>query len=128
MRDAAFYVKVQKETNLMISREELEYKTLKIFEKKPNLTQRELAKELGVSLGRSHYVVKSLIKLGWIKLHNFRKTSHKLGYAYYLTPKGMAKKAVIATQFLSKKQEEYDKLKQEIEQLQIEIINNKNKK
>jgi len=101
--------------------QELEYRILKILEKDSDLTQRELANELGVSVGKTHYLVKSLIDVGWIKLSNFRKSNNKLGYAYLLTPSGIGGKAAIAVRFLKRKQEEYHKLQAEIEQLQREV-------
>ena len=85
-------------------------------------TQRQLAKELGVSLGKTHYLLKSLIDVGWIKLDNFKRSDNKLGYSYLLTPKGIVEKAGITSKFLSRKQEqEYFKLKEEIAQLQEEV-------
>ena len=75
-----------------MSDQELEYKVLKILEKKPDLTQRQLAKELGISLGKTHYLIKSLIDVGWIKLDNFQRSDNKWGYAYLLTPWALSKK------------------------------------
>ena len=66
---------------------------LKLLEKNPELTQRELAVELGISLGKTHYMVKALIDIGWIKLDNFQRSNNKWGYAYLLTPMGLAEKA-----------------------------------
>ena len=105
-----------------MSNQELEYRALKILEQHPNLTQRQLAKELGVSLGKTHYLVKSFIDVGWIKLDNFRRNNNKLGYAYLLTPKGIAEKAAITVRFLARKQVEYERLREEIEQLQAEVL------
>ena len=101
--------------------QELEYRALKILERQPNLTQRQLAEELGVSLGKTHYLVKSLIDVGWVKLDNFQKSSSKWGYAYLLTPMGIAEKAAITARFLVRKQREYNELQQEIAQLQEEV-------
>lgn len=101
--------------------QELEYKTLKLLAQNSDVTQRELAKALGVSLGKTHYLVKSLIDVGWVKLHNFRKSNNKLGYAYLLTPTGIIEKSMITARFLSKKQTEYNELRLEIEQLQEEV-------
>jgi len=100
---------------------ELEYRLLKILEQKPDLTQRQLAKELGVSLGKTHYLIKSLIEIGWIKLDNFQNSKNKWGYAYLLTRKGIVEKAAITTQFLLRKQQEYSQLQEEIIQLQEEV-------
>ena len=104
-----------------MNNQELEYRALKILERQPNLTQRQLAAELGVSLGKTHYLVKSLIDVGWVKLDNFQKSSRKWGYAYLLTPMGIAEKAAITTRFLVRKQREYNDLQHEIAQLQEEV-------
>ena len=101
--------------------QDLEYRALKILEQQPDLTQRQLAEELGVSLGKTHYLVKSLIDVGWVKLDNFQKSNSKWGYAYLLTPMGIAEKATITARFLVRKQREYNELQQEIAQLQEEV-------
>ena len=101
--------------------QELEYRALKILEQKPDLTQRQLSKELGVSLGKTNYVLKSLIDVGWVKLDNFQRSDNKWGYAYLLTPMGISEKAAITMRFLLKKRREYIALHHEIEQLQEEV-------
>ena len=101
--------------------QELEYRALKILEQQPDLTQRQLAEALGVSLGKTHYLVKSLIDVGWVKLDNFQKSNSKWCYAYLLTPMGIAEKAAITARFLIRKQREYNELQQEIAQLQKEV-------
>ena len=78
-----------------MTNQELEYRALKILEQQPDLTQRQLAEALGVSLGKTHYLVKSLIDVGWVKLDNFQRSNNKWGYAYLLTPMGIAEKAAI---------------------------------
>ena len=83
--------------------QELEYRALKILQERPDLTQRQLSKELGVSLGKTHYLLKSLIDVGWVKLDNFQRSGNKWGYAYLLTPKGVVEKASITVRFLNKK-------------------------
>jgi EPS-associated MarR family transcriptional regulator len=109
-------------TSCLMTNQELEYRALIILEQQPDLTQRQLAKELGVSLGKTHYLVKSLIDVGWVKLDNFQKSNNKWGYAYLLTPMGIAEKAAITAQFLLRKQREYNELRQEIAQLQKEVL------
>jgi EPS-associated MarR family transcriptional regulator len=104
-----------------MTNQELEYRALKILEQHPDLTQRQLAEELGISLGKTHYLVKSLIDVGWVKLDNFQKSNNKWGYAYLLTPMGIAEKTAITARFLIKKQCEYNALKEEIAQLQDEV-------
>ena len=101
--------------------QELEYRALKILEQQPDLTQRQLAEQLGVSLGKTHYLVKSLIDVGWVKLDNFQRSDNKWGYAYLLTPMGIVEKAAITARFLLRKQREYTQLQQEIAQLQEEV-------
>lgn len=101
--------------------QELEYKLLKLLEQKSDMTQRQLSEALGVSLGKTHYLVKSLIKMGWVKLDNFQKSHNKWGYAYLLTPKGIIEKSIITARFLSNKQAEYSKLRKEIALLKEEV-------
>jgi EPS-associated MarR family transcriptional regulator len=101
--------------------QELEYRALKILEQQPDLTQRQLAEELGVSLGKAHYLVKSLIDVGWVKLDNFQRSDNKWGYAYLLTPIGIVEKAAITGRFLLRKQREYIQLQQDIAHLQEEV-------
>lgn len=102
-------------------KQELEYRALKILEKHPDLTQRQLSQALGISLGKTNYLLKSLIDVGWVKLDNFQKSNNKWGYAYFLTPKGVAEKAAITLRFLKRKKQEYDNLQVEIARLQQEV-------
>ena len=104
-----------------MTNQELEYRALKILEQQPDLTQRQLAEELGVSLGKTHYLVKSLIDVGWVKLDNFQRSDNKWGYAYLLTPMGITEKAAITARFLVRKQREYTQLQEEIIQLKEEV-------
>ena len=101
--------------------QELEYRALKLLEQHPDLTQRQLAAELGVSLGKTHYLVKSLIDVGWVKLDNFQRSDNKWGYAYLLTRKGIVEKAAITARFLVRKKQEFNNLQLEIQQLQEEV-------
>ena len=101
--------------------QELEYRALKILEQKPHLTQRQLSEALGVSLGKTNYVLKALIDVGWVKLDNFQKSDNKWGYAYLLTPMGVAEKAAITLRFLKRKQQEHNDLQLEIARLQREV-------
>ena len=107
-----------------MNKQELEYRALKLLEQKPNMTQRQIAGELNVSLGKTHYLIKSLIDVGWVKLDNFQRSDNKWGYAYLLTPNGIIEKAIITTQFLTRKQQEHSDLQLEIQQLQEEIKQN----
>ena len=101
--------------------QELKYHALKILEQQPDLTQRQLSEALGVSLGKTNYLLKSLIDVGWIKLDNFQRSDNKWGYAYLLTPIGITEKAAITLRFLKRKQKEYNDLQLEIARLQREV-------
>ena len=101
--------------------QELEYKLLKILASQPDLTQRQIAKELGISLGKTHYLIKSLIDVGWVKFGNFKNSENKLRYAYLLTPKGIIEKSATAKRFLTSKRQEHARILKEIEELQEEL-------
>jgi EPS-associated MarR family transcriptional regulator len=109
------------QTTYFMTNQELEYRALKILEQQPDLTQRQLAQALGVSLGKTNYLLKSLIDVGWVKLDNFQKSDNKWGYVYLLTPMGVTEKAAITVRFLKRKKQEYDNLQKEIAQLQREV-------
>ena len=107
-----------------MTKEETVYKALKLLEANPELSQRQLSSALGVSLGKTHYVLKSLIDVGWVKLNNFRGSHNKFGYAYVLTPAGIVEKAAITVRFLARKQREYAVLQAEIQALRAEVETN----
>ena len=98
-----------------------EYLILKQLEDNPHLTQREISKELGVSLGKTNYVINALIDKGLLKLSNFKRSDNKLGYSYLLTAQGITEKTILAQKFLKRKSDEYNKLKEEIEKLRNEL-------
>ena len=98
-----------------------EYLILKKFEDNPHLTQRELSKELGVSLGKTNYIINALIDKGWLKLNNFKRSDNKLGYIYLLTPSGITEKTILAQKFLRRKSEQYNGLREEIKKLKNEL-------
>lgn len=100
--------------------DEYRYKILKQLENNPEISQRELAKGLGVSLGKANFCIQALIEKGLIKARNFRNSQNKKAYMYYLTAKGIEEKASITLQFLKFKMAEYQALKSEIELLQHE--------
>lgn len=85
------------------------------------MSQRELSKELGVSLGKAHYILNSLIEVGLVKADNFRRSDNKLGYAYLLTPQGIAEKAAVTARFLARKRREYIEIEQQIADLTREV-------
>lgn len=101
--------------------EDTHFKVLRLLESKPDISQRELADELGVSLGKANYCLKAIIDKGWVKARKFKNNNNKSAYRYLLTPKGISQKATIAIRFLNRKRAEYDEIKREIEALQIEI-------
>jgi EPS-associated MarR family transcriptional regulator len=101
--------------------DESQYRVLKLIETKPELTQRELAREMGVSLGKVNYCLKALIEKGWVKARNFRKSNNKLAYSYLLTPRGITQKAEVTMQFLQFKIAEFEALKREIAELRREV-------
>ena len=103
------------------ARDELRLRVLRALEANPELSQRQLAAELGVSLGGVNYALKALVERGFVKAGNFRKSGKKVAYLYVLTPKGIAEKASLATAFLGRKLEEYEVLSQEIEALKGEV-------
>jgi EPS-associated MarR family transcriptional regulator len=100
--------------------DEYRYKILKLIEAKPELTQRELARDLGISLGKANFCLKGLIEVGLIKATNFRNSHNKLAYIYLLTPTGIEAKSSITLRFLKSKMQEYESLQAEISLLMIE--------
>jgi len=97
------------------------YHVLKQLEDNPHMTQRQLAEALGVSLGKTNYMIRSLLDVGWLKLGNFKRSNNKMGYSYHLTPKGLADIANVTKQFLDQKRAEYERLALEIEALELEV-------
>jgi len=100
--------------------EENRYQLLKLLEENPSLNQRELAKAMGVSLGKTNYCLNALIEKGLIKAANFKRSKTKMNYAYYLTPKGIEEKARVTMRFFKRKQQEYELLVKALEELQKE--------
>ena len=93
---------------------------LRKLESNPQFTQRELAREMGVSLGKVNYCMKKLTEKGWVKLANFTHNPNKMGYAYLLTPSGIEEKSRLTFSFLKRKIDEYEILKKEINALKLE--------
>ncbi len=100
---------------------ELQFRVLRLLESNPHLTQRELSKSLGVSLGGINYCLNALISKGSVKIQNFRNNQNKWVYAYLLTPQGLAEKTALTGAFLKRKMQEYQSLKEEIEALSREV-------
>lgn len=101
--------------------DEVRYRLLKYLSEHPDASQRELARELGVSLGKANYCLRALMAKGLVKMRNFRNSSRKSAYAYVLTPQGLEEKICVAYDFLRRKVDEYDLLREEIERLRVEI-------
>jgi EPS-associated MarR family transcriptional regulator len=101
--------------------DEYRYRILKLIELNPGLSQREIAKELGVSLGKANFCLKALIDVGLVKVRNFRNNKNKLAYMYLLTPSGIEEKASITLRFFKYKVEEHAKLMAEIEELRKDV-------
>ena len=90
------------------------FELLRKIEKKPDSTQRELAEDLGFSLGKLNYCLKALREKGLIKIENFKKNPKKINYIYVLTPKGITEKTKLTVNFMKRKMKEYDELKSEL--------------
>jgi EPS-associated MarR family transcriptional regulator len=100
--------------------DETRYRILKVLEADPHASQRRIADELGISLGRVNFCVQALIQKGLVKANNFRNSTNKRAYLYHLTPRGIEEKAQVTSRFLKMKLAEYEALKREVEQLQRE--------
>tara|TARA_B100001989_G_C24291849_1_gene341398 strand:+ start:278 stop:613 length:336 start_codon:yes stop_codon:yes gene_type:complete len=92
-----------------------QFNILRKIKLKPNSSQRQLASELGLSLGKLNYCLRALKEKGLVKIKNFKKNTKKIRYAYFLTPKGISIKTKITLNFMRRKMREYDELKSEIE-------------
>ncbi|WP_133013293.1 MarR family EPS-associated transcriptional regulator [Marinomonas flavescens] len=101
--------------------DEYRYKILKELQSNPDLSQRELAKRLGISLGKTNFCIKALIEKGLVKAGNFKRSSDKAKYLYLLTPKGIEERVSLTHHFLHRKLQEHDELTSEIEELRKEI-------
>jgi MarR family transcriptional regulator, temperature-dependent positive regulator of motility len=97
---------------------DLHFRLLHLLEDNPDITQREIARKLGISLGGVNYCLKALIDIGHIKIHNFNENPKKISYLYLLTPKGISEKVRLTSGFLKRKMTEYHALKKEIDSLQ----------
>lgn len=100
--------------------DETTYKLLKLIEEEPQLSQRAMAKHMGVSLGKVNYCIQSLVDKGHIKARNFYSSKNKSAYMYYLTPIGIEEKVKVTYRFLKSKLQEFEEVKQEIERLKCE--------
>jgi len=102
--------------------DEYRYRILKLLEADSHASQRRIADELGISLGRVNYCLQALIEKGLVKVNNFRSSTNKRAYLYLLTPRGIEEKARVTARFLRVKLNEYETLKRELEELQREAV------
>jgi EPS-associated MarR family transcriptional regulator len=100
--------------------DETRYRLMRLLEANPEMSQRDLARELGISIGKVNYCVRALIRRGWVKVTNFKNSQNKAAYLYLLTPRGIDEKASLTVRFLQAKLREYEALKVEIEQIRHE--------
>ena len=101
--------------------EDTHFRIMRILQENPDLTQRELADKLGMSVGGLNYCLNALIDKGMVKMQNFSNSKNKFKYVYLLTPMGIAEKLALTTRFLNRKMEEYEALKVEIEALKVQV-------
>jgi EPS-associated MarR family transcriptional regulator len=97
------------------------FRVMDLIHKHPDISQRELAKQAGISLGSMHFCIKALVQKGWLKAGNFKKSPDKSMYLYLLTPEGISQKSRLAIDFLKRKRQEYTQLKREIDSLSEEL-------
>ena len=103
--------------------EDAKFRVLQIINENPQLTTREIAQEVGISNGSAYYLLTSLINMGFVKLSNFKNSSQKVKYSYLLTPKGIREKSLITSKFLTRKKQEFEALKEEIDTLEKTVGN-----
>ena len=94
---------------------------LRLLDEHPGYSQRQLARELGVSLGKTHYLLKALLEKGWVKAQNFQRSDRKLGYLYVLTPAGIRQRLHLTQAFLARKEREYVALRSQISALRKDL-------
>lgn len=97
------------------------YKLLSLLEQNPTLSQRELAKAAGISLGKVNFCINALVEKGWVKIRNFQNTQRKRAYLYKLTPSGIAEKSQVTRRFLARKLEEHEAITREISELRKQV-------
>ncbi|MEQ9393701.1 MarR family EPS-associated transcriptional regulator [Haliea sp.] len=104
-----------------MSDNEQHLKVLRLLQDNPDITQRQMAQQLGISLGGMNYCLKALVEKGWVKVDNFSRNPNKLKYSYLLTPRGVKAKTTLTARFLKRKLVEYEALRTEIETLRTEV-------
>ena len=103
--------------------EDAKMRVFQIINEKPQMTTREIAQKVGISNGSAYYLLTSLIDMGFVKLSNFKNSSQKVKYSYLLTPKGIREKSLITSKFLTRKKQEFEALKEEIDFIEKSIGN-----
>ena len=101
--------------------DDVHFQIMRILQANPDLTQRELARMLGMSVGSLNYGLNALIDKGYVKMANFSKSKNKFKYVYLLTPQGIAEKMALTSRFLKRKMDEYEALRVEIEMLKLDL-------
>lgn len=109
------------QSQLLIREQDAQFRVVQAISGDPRVAQRELSREMGVSLGRAHYCLASLIEIGWAKIDRLRASARKKQCAYNLTPRALAKKMMIAARYLGRKTAEYEAFKREIDLLRKEM-------
>lgn len=109
------------ETRHAKAQEDTYFRIMRLVEAQPDISQRDLAEKLGISLGALNYCLNALMDKGFVKLENFQNSKHKFKYAYILTPSGIAEKVSITGRFLKRKLQEYEALKAEIDSLKSQV-------
>lgn len=100
--------------------DEMRYKLMRLLEVSPEISQRDVARELGISVGKVNYCLRALIRKGWVKAANFKNSRNRTTYMYLLTPRGIEEKTRVTVRFLQTKMREYETLRAEIEQIRQE--------
>ena len=101
--------------------EDAKFRVFQIINENPQMTTREIAQKVGISNGSTYYLLTSLIDMGFVKLSNFKDSSQKIKYSYFLTPKGIREKSLVTNKFLERKKQEYELLKKEIIELERDL-------
>ena len=101
--------------------EDTYFRVLRMLQDNPDLTQREIASQLGISSSGHNYCLNALLDKGWVKVQNFSQSKNKFGYIYVLTPQGILEKVALTSRFLQRKQAEYEALRTEIDSLTAEL-------
>jgi len=106
---------------LKVTSNDAHYQVLELIEREPELTQRQMADRLGLTLGKTHYALKAVVGAGWVRAERFAKSDSKRGYLYVLTPEGVGQRVKLAADLLERKKAEYEALRREIEVLSREV-------